>query len=59
MRDAKCLEGLAAAGHRVAVKRGHQRIGCSRRIEQDRRHRAADRGAFHDSDQKAEYGKKG
>ena len=58
MRNAKGLEGLAAAGHGVTVERGHQRIGCSRRIEQDRRHCAADRGTFHDADQKAEHGKK-
>ena len=58
MRHAKGLEGLAPPGHRVAVERGHQRIWCSRRVEQDRRDCAADGGAFHDADEKTEHGKK-
>ncbi len=53
MRDAQGPPRLAFLRHRITVKRGHKGVWRAGRVEQDGGDRAANRGPFHDPNQKA------
>jgi hypothetical protein len=59
MRDPKRLARFAALRHRVTVQGGHEGVRCSRRVEKDRGHSAADGCAFHDTNEKPHDGQQG